>query len=338
MHRDLPPSEPPDGERPRCFRLAAVGGAQLRGGWHLSAIARLQVFSSGSPAASPHQWSPKTVTTSSMVGRSKPGCSLCPALSFKDLRHPCWGGGRGEPGPAFAWASVPLLPPASGGGNHPPAMSGKANCCCPASVQHSVLCPGDGGQPHWGVSQQVVRREGGTRVLGRSHSRFCGEDGSEDLPVRFGAAGARWCGVGGQVDAAAGAEVVAAGESFSADETVSATRGPTSGSLALMSGSHPSSGDANESLPAVASALGPSLLLQRLPASHPEFVVPQALRCGGCSYPREWNRSSVCNGTLSVGVCSLWLSGPEHLGILGAIPCFFLISNTRTLLSASWTA
>jgi hypothetical protein len=33
---------------------------------------------------------------------------------------------------------------------------------------------------------------------------------------------------------------------------------------------------------------------------------------GGCSYLRGWNRSSVCNGTLSAGVCSLWLSGPEH--------------------------
>jgi hypothetical protein len=150
-----------------------------------------------------------------------------------------------------------------------------------------------------GVSQHIIRREGGTRVLGRSHSRFRGEDGSEDLPVRFGAAGTRWCGVGGQVDAAASAKVVAAGESFSADETVSATCGPTSGSLALMSGSRPSSGDMNESLPAAASALGPLLLLQRSLASHPEFVVPQALRCGGCSYPREWNRSSICNGILS---------------------------------------
>jgi hypothetical protein len=322
MHCVLPPSEPPDGERPRCLRLV-VGGAQPRGGWYLSAIARLQGFSSGSPAASPHQWSPETVTTSSMVGRSKLGCGLCPALSFKVLHHPCWGGGRGEPGPTFAWAGVPLLPPASGGGNHPPslrrrrppAMPGKANCCCPARVQHSVLCPGDGGQPHQGVSQHVVCREGGTRVVGRSHSRFRGEDGSEDLPVRFGAADAHWCGVGGQVDATVGVEVVAAGESFSADETVSATRGPTSGSLALISGSRPSSGDANESLPVVASALGPSLLLQRSSASHPEFVVPQALRCGGCSYLREWNRSSICNGTLSAGVCSLRLSGPKHLCI-----------------------
>jgi hypothetical protein len=142
-------------------------------------------------------------------------------------------------------------------------MSGKANSCCPARVQHSVLCPGDGGQPHRGVSQHVVRREGGTCFLGWSHSHFRDEDGSEDLPVRFGAAGARWCGVGGQVDVTVGAEVVAAGESFSADETVSATRGPTSGSLALMSGSRPPRGDANESLPAAASVLGPSLLLQR---------------------------------------------------------------------------
>ena len=97
MHRVLPPSEPPDGERPRCFCLVVVGGTQLHGSWYLSAIARLQGFSSGGPAASPRWWSPKTVTTSSMVGRSEPGCSLCPALSFKDLRHPCWGGGRGEP-------------------------------------------------------------------------------------------------------------------------------------------------------------------------------------------------------------------------------------------------
>jgi hypothetical protein len=133
--------------------------------------------------------------------------------------------------------------------------------------------------------------------------------------VRFGAAGARWCGVGGQVDVTVGAEVVAVVQSFSADETISATRGPTSGSLALISGSRPPRGDANESLPAVASVLGSSLLLQRSPASHPEFIVPQALRCGGCSYPREWNRSSVCNGTLSAGVCSLRLSRPERLCI-----------------------
>jgi hypothetical protein len=153
MHCALPPSEPPDGERPRCLCLAVVEGARPRGGWHLSAIARLQGFSSCSPAAFPHQWSSRMMTTISMVGRSKPGCGLCPSLSFKDLHHPCWGGGRGKSGPASTWAGDPLLPLASGGGSHPPAlrrrrppaMRGKANCCYLARVQHFVLRPGDCG-------------------------------------------------------------------------------------------------------------------------------------------------------------------------------------------------
>jgi hypothetical protein len=79
------------------FVLSSLEERNFAECWYLSAIARLQGFSSDSPAASPRRWSPKTVTTSSMVGRSKPGCGLCPALSFKDLHHPCWGGGRAEP-------------------------------------------------------------------------------------------------------------------------------------------------------------------------------------------------------------------------------------------------
>jgi hypothetical protein len=31
------------------------------------------------------------------VGRSKSGCDLGPTLSFKDVHHPRWGGGRAEP-------------------------------------------------------------------------------------------------------------------------------------------------------------------------------------------------------------------------------------------------
>jgi hypothetical protein len=120
--------------------------------------------------------------------------------------------------------------------------------------------------------------------------------------VRFGAAHARRCDFGGEADAAVGADVVVAGGSFPTVKAVSAAYGPTSDSLALMSGSRPLSGDANESLPVAASVLGPWLLLQRSLASRPELVAPQAPRCGGCSYPRGRNRSSVCNGTLSAGV------------------------------------
>jgi hypothetical protein len=152
MHRVLPPSEPPDGERPRFFCLVIIGGTQLRGSWYLSVIARLQGFSSGSPAASPCRWSPKTVTTSLMVGRSKPCCGLCPALSFKDLHHPCWGGGRAKPGPAFAWAGVSLLPLDSGGGNHPPALRRRRPPAMPewAAASHLGFCR-PAGPPMWGV-------------------------------------------------------------------------------------------------------------------------------------------------------------------------------------------
>ena len=73
-------------------------------------------------------------------------------------------------------------------------------------------------------------------------------------------------------------------------------------SLALMAGLRPLSGNANESLPAAASVLGPWLLLQRSLAGHPVLVAPQAPRCGGCSYSRGRNRGSVCNGTLNASV------------------------------------
>jgi hypothetical protein len=146
--------------------------------------------------------------------------------------------------------------------------------------------------------------------------------------VQAGAAAIRRRSTGAQVAAVVGAEVVVARGGFSADETVGATRGQTCGSLALMACPRPSSGDVGEGLLTAAFALrlplllfsrprrrSLSLLMERSPASHLEFVVPQALRCRGCSYPREWNQSSVCNGTLSMGVCSLWLSRLEHLGI-----------------------
>jgi hypothetical protein len=96
MHHVLPPSKPPDGGFPPSFRFV-VGGTQLRGSWYLSAIVRLQGFSSASPAVPLRRRSPETVTTSPWVGRSKPGCDLGPTLSFKDVHHPRWGGGRAEP-------------------------------------------------------------------------------------------------------------------------------------------------------------------------------------------------------------------------------------------------
>jgi hypothetical protein len=50
------------------------------------------------PGCTPRWWSPKTVTSSPWMGRGKPGCDVGPALGLEDVRHPRWGGERGEPG------------------------------------------------------------------------------------------------------------------------------------------------------------------------------------------------------------------------------------------------
>jgi hypothetical protein len=104
-------------------------------------------------------------------------------------------------------------------------------------------------------------------------------------------------------------------------------------SLALMAGSRPLSGSANESLPVAASVLGSWLLLQRSLASHPELVALQAPRCGGCSYPRGRNRSSVCNDTLNASVfVHCGCRGLNMYVILGTELCFSSFSSTRTRL------
>jgi hypothetical protein len=86
-------------------------------------------------------------------------------------------------------------------------------------------------------------------------------DLSGDLPVRAGTAAIRWRSTGTQVAAVVGAEVVVARGGFSADETVGATRGQTSDSLALTACPRPSCGDVGEGLPTAAFALRSSLLL-----------------------------------------------------------------------------
>jgi hypothetical protein len=230
----------------------------------------------------------------------------------------------------LALAQLPVPPPTAG-----------VECGCLPAVRAAVVPCAPGDRPR--RCTPLGRRSCSWVVLPSLR-----HDASARRSVLARPRGLEWGSASGQVAAVVGAEVVAAGEGFSADETVGATRGPTSGSLALIACPRPSSGDAGVGLAAAASTLRSSLLLfsrperrslsllmERSAASQPEFVVPQALRCGGCSYLREWNRSSVCNDTLSAGVCSLWLSRPEHLCILSVIPCFFLISSSRTRLSAS---
>jgi hypothetical protein len=98
-------------------------------------------------------------------------------------------------------------------------MREKANCCCLARVQLSVLHPGDSRAARGSATsrsslrRRLHRGSHNTSYAARAVLVFwdgLGEDGSEDLPVRFGVAAIRRRGVGGQVAAVVGAEVVVA--------------------------------------------------------------------------------------------------------------------------------
>jgi hypothetical protein len=98
----LPATSPPESSRSWwCCRsfllLVVVRGVQPRVGWHSSAIARLQGFSSCSPVATSGRWS-STMITTSLVVEKRAGLQPPPALSFKDVHHPRWGGGRAKSG------------------------------------------------------------------------------------------------------------------------------------------------------------------------------------------------------------------------------------------------
>jgi hypothetical protein len=234
--------------------------------------------------------------TSSVVGRSKPGCGLSPALSFKDLHHPCCGRGRAEPGfylphgPAgrlfLQHSGERALTGLAEGANFDNAgpvgrkrrqlqrawltglagyvAASDAASCRLIRAWPSVHRMGNCCAVHIGGSSKTsypAGRMGSVRVLGLScpHSGTTPsregrclpvrEDLSGDLPVQAGVA------------AVVGAEVVVARGGFSADETVGATHGQTSGSLALMACPCPLSGDVGEGLLTAAFALRSSLLL-----------------------------------------------------------------------------
>jgi hypothetical protein len=179
----------------------------------------------------------------------QPDCSSPPAVTQNDDRQPCGGeeqagswplpcpqlqgcsssvlggrAGRVAVG-SSAWAGDPLLPPALGGEGRSPALRRRqtSTCClvggwlsvhrtgdCRAVRRSatSMALPAPPAAP-WG---RTTRRtpQGGVRVPGWSCPHSRSEDGSEDLFVRAGAASIRRCGVGAQVAAVVGAEVVVA--------------------------------------------------------------------------------------------------------------------------------
>jgi hypothetical protein len=161
--------------------------------------------------------------------------------------------------------------------------------------------------------------------------------------------GSEWGSASGQMASVVGAEVVAVEEVLVADGITATIRAPGLRLFGFDSLSSPlewgrgrgarCSSVRSEAIAAAVWPPGAEVVIAAAGAGGgepPRVLSPRRpSNVGGCSYLRGWNRSSICNGTLSAGVCSLWLSRPEHVCIFGVKPCFFLISSTRTRLSAS---
>jgi hypothetical protein len=161
--------------------------------------------------------------------------------------------------------------------------------------------------------------------------------------------GSEWGSAGGQMASIVGAEVVAAEEVLVADGITATIRAlglrlfgfdSLSSPLEWGCGRGPCCSSVHPE--AIAAAVWPPGAEAVVAAAGVGVGEPLGVssprkpsNVGGCSYLRGRNPSPVCNGTLSAGVCSLWLSGPEHVCIFGMKPCFFLISGTRTRLSAN---
>jgi hypothetical protein len=138
-----------------------------------------------------------------------------------------------------------------------------------------------------------------------------------------------WGSAGRQTAAVVGAEVVAAKEVLVADEIAATIRAPGLWLFGFDSLSSPLEWGCGRG--PYRSSVCPEVIAAAIWPPGAEVVVAAAgvgggeppgvlsprrpSNVGGCSYLRGRNRSSVCNGTLSAGVCSLWLSGTRDLNI-----------------------
>jgi hypothetical protein len=242
------------------------------------------------------------VTTSSWVGRSKPGYDLGPALSFKDLHHPGWGGGRAEPELFLPRGFVGHLLPqhsreraltglaggsdfdnaglvdgerrqlqrvglagSAGSGSAPGAPSHRKSGCRAACT---------GGPPKtsratraafvfWGCPAFAPVR----RLCAEVGAPLVREDSSGDLPVgrRLLSSVLRW-------------RRLKKSSSPTGSPPPFALR--ASGSLALIACPRPSSGDVGEGIVAAASALRPSLLQFGHPERRSLSLLPERAAVG----------------------------------------------------------
>jgi hypothetical protein len=129
--------------RRSCLLRAAIRGVQPHGGWHPFATIWLQGFSSCSAAAVPRRWSSRRMTTSLVVGRSKPGCGPLLPLALRMFIIRAGEGGCAELRLHLHVGSDPLLPSVSGGEGCSPSMALSAAVCLasqPGWLWHRLRC------------------------------------------------------------------------------------------------------------------------------------------------------------------------------------------------------
>jgi hypothetical protein len=182
-----------------------------------------------------------------MVGRSEPGCGHRPSLSFKDVHHPGWGGGRAEPELYLPPGFVGHLLPQHSGERALTGLAGGSDFDNAGLVvgerrqlQRVGLAGSDGSGSTPGAppaARAVVAprtpedRPRSRALLGR---RLCswvvlpllryGASARRSVLARPG--GSEWGSAGGQMASVVGAEVVAAKEVLVADGITTTIRAP----------------------------------------------------------------------------------------------------------------
>jgi hypothetical protein len=109
--------------------FAVVRGARPRGGWRSSAIARLQGFSSGSPAAVPRRRSPRMMTVGLVVGEERAGSWPPPYPQLQGCSSFVLGRRVHRAGVRLGVGSGPLLPLVIGGEGRSSSMALAAAAC-----------------------------------------------------------------------------------------------------------------------------------------------------------------------------------------------------------------
>jgi hypothetical protein len=255
------------------------------------------------------------VTTSLRVGRSKPGCGLCPALSFNDLHHPGWGGGRTEQELYLPRGFVGHLLPQHSGERALTGLAGGSdfdNAGLVGGERRQLQRVGLAGSAGSGSAPGAPsRRESGCRAArtggppktsraARVAFVFLGCPAFalvRHLCAEVGAArpgGSEWGSAGGQTASVVSAEVVVRLKKSSSPTGSPPPSGlQASGSLALIACPRPSSGDVGEGLVAAASALRTLLLLfghleRRLLSLLPERAAVSHLESRRPAGPPMW--------------------------------------------------